>query len=288
MDIRQLEYFIETAKTKSFTRAAENMYISQQGISKSIKRLEEELGTPLFRRTSTAVVTTLAAEMFLPAAMEIVGAYRNGLAAIEEMRKQSMSRLQIGFSPGISNTRSSNLISDFISINSPLDVVLTEFPDSVLDKALENDLIDIGICIMPIDENKITIHHIRHEPTRYMLSDKHPLAQRDRLSLWDLKDEYFIGFGKENKGHVVLENRCAEFGFKPKTGIFTQDKHVIEDLCRKKLGVGFYMGEVDAEIPGIKIIQDADNWFCDICIATRKGRVLTPTMKHFISAMKEW
>ncbi|MEI3101392.1 MAG: LysR family transcriptional regulator [Oscillospiraceae bacterium] len=54
MDIKQLEYFVEVCRYMSFTKAAANQYISQQGMSKSIKRLEEELGIALFRRSSSS------------------------------------------------------------------------------------------------------------------------------------------------------------------------------------------------------------------------------------------
>ena len=289
MDIKQLEHFIETMRTRSFTQAAASMFITQQGISKSIRRMEGELDVPLFSRSSTAIVPTKYAENLLPYALDIVTSYKNGLAVIDDLRSQSKRELRIAVSPGVMNMLSSGLFTNFITQNPSIDVVLHEYPDNVLDKALENNLVDVGLCIMPVNEEKLTVHHIRREPTRYILCDKHPLASREKISIADLKDELLIGFGSANKGHSVLEEQCARYGFKPKIGIQTQDMHMIEELCRKNMGIGFYVGPGDTQIPGVKIIPDAGgDWFYSMGVVTNKGHPLTEPIKKFISAMKDW
>lgn len=58
MEIRQLQYFVESARTCSFSQAARNLYTSQPNVSKAIQQLEEELSTPLFTRNSTGIVLT--------------------------------------------------------------------------------------------------------------------------------------------------------------------------------------------------------------------------------------
>jgi len=289
MDIKQLEHFVEAVKTRSFTQAAATMYITQQGMSKSIKRLEQELGVVLFDRSASAIEPTKYAEAFLPYALEMLNSYKNSLAVIDDIRSQSKRELRIGVAPGVVNMLSAGILTAFITDNPAIDVVLNEYSDAVLDKAVENNMVDVGLCIMPVDEDKLTIHHIRQEPTCYMMSEQHPLAGESALSIYDLKNEVLIGFGTVNKGHSILEQRCAQFGFKPKLGIQTQDSHMIEDLCRRNMGVGFYVGPRDAEIPGVRIIPDAGgDWFYRVCVTTSKGRPLTNAMRKFINAMKEW
>lgn len=289
MDIKQLEYFVEAMRSNSFTKAADTLYITQQGISKSIKRLEDELNAPLFTRSASAIVPTQYAEAFLPFAVEMIGSYKNGLAALNELRNSGDTELRIGVSPGLVNVLSSGALTEYLRKNPTVSVTLSEFSDDVLDKSIENDLIDIGLCITPVDESKFFIHHVKKSPTCYMLSDTHKLADKKELSLEDLKHELFMGFGTKNKGHHILIDRCAEFGFKPKLGIQTQDTHMIEHLVRKNMGVGFFVGDPNTEIPGIKIIPDSSgDWYYGMAVVTKKGKRLNNEMLKLINVLKQW
>ena len=77
MDIRHLEYFVEVARQKSFSKAAITNHVSQSAISKLFKDLEEELGTSLFNRTSKYVQLTDAGIIFLEQAQQIVSLFQN-------------------------------------------------------------------------------------------------------------------------------------------------------------------------------------------------------------------
>ena len=58
MELRQIQYFIQLYKDKNITKASKNLFISQQGLSKSINKLEDELGFFLFERSSSGVIPT--------------------------------------------------------------------------------------------------------------------------------------------------------------------------------------------------------------------------------------
>ena len=82
MDFRQLETFVEVCEQMSFTKAASNLYISQQGVSKSIKTLEDELGAPLFLRTNSSITLTNYGVILLRYAEELVRGYTKVLTEI--------------------------------------------------------------------------------------------------------------------------------------------------------------------------------------------------------------
>ena len=82
MDFRQLETFVEVCEQMSFTKAASNLYISQQGVSKSIKTLEDELGAPLFLRTNSSISLTNYGVILLRYAEELVRGYTKVLTEI--------------------------------------------------------------------------------------------------------------------------------------------------------------------------------------------------------------
>lgn len=289
MDIKQLEYFVEVCRYMSFTKAAASQYISQQGMSKSIKRLEEELGVAMFQRSSSSLQLTDYAQCFLPYAKEMVRNWHVSINELNMLKNTNNGYLSVGISHGFINILPTELVAGFSRSNPKFIMRMNEYSDYELDQALISGLVDVAFCIMPVDETQITIHHLHKENTFYMLSDKHPLANSESLDLGQLKDELFMGFGTNNKGHIVFYERCRKAGFEPKFAIMSQDMNMIKELCRNNVGIGFYVGNRNKHMDGIKIIPDTCwEWSYDIGICTRKGRKLSKSTEIFIENMKKW
>src|SRR5215203_5640909 len=89
---RQLECFLAVARLGNLSRAAEEMYLTQPTLTARIKALEEELGDPLFVRTSRGMRVPEAGREFLPYAERIVGEFEEGKRRLEELRGGSGGR----------------------------------------------------------------------------------------------------------------------------------------------------------------------------------------------------
>ena len=96
MEIYQLEYFIKTAEVLHFTKAAELCFVTQSGLSQQIKKLEEELGMPLFVRIGKKVQLTEAGSVFLIHAKQIIENVQSGKQAIEDLNQMIGGELRIG------------------------------------------------------------------------------------------------------------------------------------------------------------------------------------------------
>src|SRR5271167_2601665 len=79
MELRHLHYFVAIAEERSFTRAAERLWVAQPGLSTQIRRLETELGIKLFERHTRGVDLTSAGELFLECARRVGGGRRGSL-----------------------------------------------------------------------------------------------------------------------------------------------------------------------------------------------------------------
>ena len=276
MDIRNMEYFVEVCRCLSFTKAAANLYISQQGMSKSIKRLEEELGVQLFRRSTSSIELTEYAECLLPYAKEIVRNWHMTVNSLETLKSASSGMLRVGIPHGLVNIFPASILRDFSRQNKRISISMGEHSDYELDNVLLTGGVDVALCVMPVDEGRIAIHHVHRENTFYMVGENHPLASRDTLDLAELKDEVFI-------------ERCRKAGFEPHFGIMSQDMNMIMDLCRSGLGIGFYVGDPNRKIDGIKIIPDVSwEWAYDIGVCTLRSAQLSGSAKKFINALKVW
>lgn len=99
MDLRQLEYLVAVAEELNFTRAAARCHIVQSGLSYQISRLERELGSPLFERTSRAVRLTAAGELLLPRARRVLRELESATAEVSALAGVVQGRLRLGVIP---------------------------------------------------------------------------------------------------------------------------------------------------------------------------------------------
>src|SRR5437764_7035538 len=101
MQIEFLETFVEVARHGSLTRAAEQLYLSQPSVSGRLQAIEAELGEPLLVRTPRGVRLTDAGREFLPYAERVVRAFRDGQAALSDLRSAQARRLLLGAAPAV-------------------------------------------------------------------------------------------------------------------------------------------------------------------------------------------
>lgn len=90
MKMNQLEYFLDNCKSQSLNKSAEHLFLTQPGLTKSIQRLEDEIGTPLFTRTKTGIFLNDAGKTFKPYAEKILTTYQDALSAIFKSYSFSM------------------------------------------------------------------------------------------------------------------------------------------------------------------------------------------------------
>jgi len=95
---RDLRYFLAVAEELHFTRAAERLFISQPALSKQVRALEGQLGTPLFVRDRQGVSLTAAGTALVPYARRVLGAWDEAWAAVEEAKAAQRGTLVVGMS----------------------------------------------------------------------------------------------------------------------------------------------------------------------------------------------
>src|SRR5580692_4384461 len=98
MDVRQLEYVVAIAEERNFTRAAQRCHVAQSALSHQVARLETELGTKLFERTTRSVRLSEAGQTLLPHALRVVRDLDDARAALDGLAGIVRGRLRIGMS----------------------------------------------------------------------------------------------------------------------------------------------------------------------------------------------
>lgn len=189
MQIRQLEYFVAVSEHLSFTKAAQQFFVSQSAITLQIKALEEELGVPLFIRDNRHVSLTPAGTSFLADAQAIL---RRADDAIERARRASTGftgHLNIGFVKGYEQSELPAILEKF-HISYP-NIALHMVRDNVAElyDGILNQSLDFVWNLFYSAESlpDVSLHVIHKYPLYAVMHASHPLAHRASIKRSELK-----------------------------------------------------------------------------------------------------
>ena len=149
MEVRNLEYFLEVARTKSFTKAAQNLFITQPTISRMIKNLEDELEVELFERLGKGVELTDAGQTILLQAQNIVNSVRGLSSDLSDVMQLKKGQINIGLPPMIGANFFPRVVGEFNKIYPRIKVHLWEHGAKKVEDDVAAGRLEIGVTLLP-------------------------------------------------------------------------------------------------------------------------------------------
>ena len=195
MQPKQLQYFITAYATKNIQRAAEKLFVSRQGISKTIRELEQELGADLFLRSSKGLEPTDFAEALFPHAQKLLDEY-NYITGLNTLAKQKENVITIYALDNIVKYLTADFFRDFRTLHPNTILSIIESPDEAALNALLAQNADFAITTGPLDNTVFTLTPIFYTHYCMALSANHPLATKEKLSYQDLHNQKIISKGR--------------------------------------------------------------------------------------------
>lgn len=213
MDLKTIEYFVQTYKTKNISKASSELFISQQGLSKAIRSLEMELGVPLFVRTKAGVSPTEYADIVMAYAQNLQVTYAQMKISVEELKDVHSGTIRLGLVNGaLSAMPIGPAIYEFNQI----------YPDIIINPIIENDYLcennlsegklDMAILVHPIDDKNIRHQQIFSAPSCICVNNEDPLAKKSVVTMQDLKGRPLITVDEGFKMSHVLKTVAAKYG----------------------------------------------------------------------------
>src|SRR2546428_8219400 len=150
MEFHQLKYFVAVAEQRHFTKAARNLRIAQPSVSRAIRVLEEELGTPLFHRMKGNVALTSAGEVLLPWARRVLADVDGAALEVRELADLRLGRLAVGATPSLTTTLLPPALARFHVAFPGVDLVLHEAGPRDLVRGLEQGGPDNAPAVLPL------------------------------------------------------------------------------------------------------------------------------------------
>lgn len=188
--MRQLEAFVAVASELHFGRAAQRLGLATPTLSELVRRLERELGTPLFIRTTRRVVLTSAGAELLGRATEILDEVAAAAAAVRRVADGDAGTVRLGVTPPAAQVLAPHLISLFAAKAPRVTVDLRQLWLPGLSDAVAAGVVDVALTCGPLpDRGALATEIIGAEELLVGLRPGHRLAGRQSVSLLELADD---------------------------------------------------------------------------------------------------
>lgn len=212
----QLKYFMEIKKEGNFSRAADNLSISQSSLSKQIMHLEDELGVLLFDRSSKAITVTAEGQEFYEYASEILDIYEEMLNRMEELQSRRERRIILATIPVLSQYKLTLMLSEFSEVYPEIDLTIIEEESAYIIKRLERNEIDLAIIREEdLQQPSTQNHFLAEDELVVIVPEKHRLSHRRALDISDLRCECLVLLVPESGVYQRVIRECRQAGFSP-------------------------------------------------------------------------
>lgn len=243
-DLRQARAFALVAEELHFGRAAARLFMTQPALSRSIRALEESVGTALFERSTRRVRLTAAGDAFLAECRLALGHLERASAAAMNAAEGREGRLRVGYMDFAINGRLPGILKAFRAKYPHVLVDLEYIPTALQHTALLQGRIDIGFVIGEFRAPRILNLPVDSDDFVALLPEGHRLAGRSTLRLADLADEPFV-LGSEDtfsSFRQLLMPLCHTAGFYPRIVQQASNTSGIFGMVAAGVGVTLYAG----------------------------------------------
>ena len=306
LDFTKFRYVEMVAELKSFTKAADKLYISQPALTKSIAKLERDLGLKLFGRTATPVQLTYAGERYL-AGMKNIAAMRYQLSReLEDISNMRRERLIVGIPDTRSQRWLPKILPAFLRERPGIDLrIMEERSTGLLEQQLSQGVIDLAaIVTLPMATTGLDYEVIYEEQLLLLASPKHPIFADFDLSQVDLsqkqlhylrperlENQPYIAHAESQGLHRAANQLFERFSIHPRQVLEISNTSTARSLARDNMG--FILIPTNSVLT--YKIKEHEVIYCtvtdpsmsrSVIISYKKGQELSPAARCFIDVVK--
>ncbi len=289
MDIKHLQYFLEVARLNSFSRAADELFITQPTISKMIKNLEQELGVVLFDRSRKQLTLTDAGRVILEHAKLVDHAMKNLGTELDNLFGLKKGQIRIGLPPIFDAHHFLKIAGEFHEKYPGITFQLVEDGSKKIEEAVESNQLDVGIIVLPTRTELFDYFSIMEEDLKLILPTSHPLAEKEEVQLADLSQESFILFNKDFALNDRIILSCNNLGFQPTIVSQSSQKSFIKEMVSSKLGIALLPESICHHLPenvtAVKVVNPSISW--KLAMIWSKEQYLSYAAKEWITFIKQ-
>lgn len=296
MEIRHLRYFVAVAEELNFRRAAERLFIAQPPLSQQIRDLEEELGVLLFDRTHRQVQLTVAGQVFLEDAYQLLAQVDRAKGRARRASKGELGQLTIGYTSFVHCPLFPIILQRYRALYPDVDIVLRDLVTIEQMKQLGTSALDISFAthaefaLPSLEETQLAQKCILQEPVVAVVPRKHPLAGQSPLPFAALAPESWIWFARQYDPttYDYMTRLFEQVGFRPHVTQEVNQFQIVISLVAAGLGVGLVTASTQK-------LSSQDVVYLDLVEPTPKAKFsviwrkddTSPLLQAFLATVKE-
>ena len=192
MEIHQLRYFVAVANEGSFSRAAAKVRVAQPSLSQQIRKLEAEVGQPLFDRLPRSVVLTEAGRCFIEYARQILASIGDARRCVDELKGKVAGKVAVGAIPTIASFVLPELVVTFQKHYPDVTLEIVEDVTDAVTRRIEAGELDVALASTCRPSPTLQRDSLGTEPLLALVPEEHPLAKKDLVEFDDLKSQRFL------------------------------------------------------------------------------------------------
>ncbi len=211
MEIHQLRYFVAVADEGNFSRAAAKVRVAQPSLSQQIRKLEAEIGQPLFDRLPRSVVLTEAGRRFIDYARQILASIGDARRCVDELKEAVTGKLAVGAIPTIAPYVLPELVVKFQKDYPEVTLELVEDVTDGITRRIDAGELDVALASTCEPSPTLRRDSLGREPLLALVPEADPLAAKTLVELDDLKSRRFLLLHEmhclSQQVHQLLESR---------------------------------------------------------------------------------
>lgn len=291
MDTKDLKAFAVVYEKQNISSAAKQLFITTQGLSKIIKKLEKELEVELFYRNTRGVIPTPYGDILYKNSLIIVE-YLEGIKNEIKMEGYNNKKiLKIASTLGVMEYLTVDFILEFKREYPDIETNILEGSDNLIDEKLEKEEAEVGFIAGPVDVTKYHAELFSSHKHCLVINKNHPLAKKDKISYKDLDNQPIVLESRDFRPYHNNMNRFLRANVKPIILMETTEIALTHRIASMNKGIGISVDCAAWSNPYpntvIKQFEEEDcAW--NTYFVYRKGKILSQEAEFFKKFAFKW
>ncbi|MGW9124090.1 LysR family transcriptional regulator [Paenibacillus chitinolyticus] len=279
MELLQLQYFLAVARLEHMTEAARSLHVTQSSLSKTIQRLEEDLGVPLFDRTGRRLRLNEFGSRFLRRAERALFELKQGKQEMRDLSGLEHSTLELAVTTA---STLPNILRAFRKKIPDIQFHVQMLATQEMVTLLHRGEVDFCLSSPPIEGEDIECQIVCIDPILVAVPMGHRLAERTSVSLTELRDEWFVGVKRGYGTRDLVDSVCNSVGFAPKYVYEGDEPARLSALVEAEIGIAFIPSTARNSRENIRYLQVEDHELVrEIALIWHRSRYISRAASEF-------
>ncbi|RUT44654.1 LysR family transcriptional regulator [Paenibacillus anaericanus] len=286
MELLQLQYFLAVARLEHVTEAARSLHVTQSSLSKTIQRLEEDLGVPLFDRTGRKLRLNEFGSRFLRRAERALFELEQGKQEISDLSNPEHGTLELAVTTA---STLPNILREFRKKRPDIQFHVQMLTMKEMGTLLHRGEVDYCLSSPPLQGDDIECEIVFVDPILVAVPKGHRLADRSSVTLAELRNEWFVGVKRGYGTRDLVDSICKSAGFAPKYVYEGDEPARLSALVEAEIGIAFIPSTARNTREDIKYLQVENHELVrEIALLWHRSRYISQAALEFREVVIEY